>query len=553
MTQPTFNLIDEPWIPCVTSTGERQLLGLESTLVRAHEMWEIYDDSPLVTVTLHRLLLAVLHHLLQGPENMAAWSKLWCEGTGRFDAEQVHAYLHDEHRHRRFDLFDPEWPFYQCSQLPFATAEVEKDTIYAKSVAKLAAELAAGNNDTLFDYSIDIRPMPITAATAARLVVACQGFSMGGTVTYEQKKDKSADASPLVKGAVAIIRGDNLFQTLLLNLHAYDGKAGQPFRFKPKADLPAWERREHTKPRDRKLNGYLDLLTWQSRRIRLKPDVDEDGTITVATAVVMKGEQFLDGFHRHSHETMVAFTHNKAATAKQDPFPAVGFTEDRSLWRSSLALFQNVSGQQSRPKTIGWIDDLRSEDRIPLDRVFPMDLFGLSSDQAKVLLWRHEHLPLSLRLISSPSLLLTLQEALARTENVRRVLWQATSEFARVLMLQDESKQPGKEQKKDIQNVVASLGVERRYWASLEPPFHGFLADLGARTPPEDQELDDAALADWNTCVKTVATTVFGQAISSEGNSARSLKAAVYAERRFRMRLPAALCQSKDTATVTAD
>ena len=74
---PAFNLLDEPWIPCVfLGSGALQELGLRDTLVRAHEIRAIVDPSPLVTVALHRLLLAVLHRVF-GPLNAAAWARLW--------------------------------------------------------------------------------------------------------------------------------------------------------------------------------------------------------------------------------------------------------------------------------------------------------------------------------------------------------------------------------------------------------------------------------------------------------------------------------------------
>lgn len=538
MTQPSFNLVDEPWIPCCDSTGQRVLLGLEETLARAHELSEVYDDSPLVTVTLHRLLLAILHHLLQGPKDMAAWAELWKNGNGHFDIVSVRGYLRDDKRYPRFDLFHEEWPFYQCSQVPFSknVPETNTEKTFFKSVAKLATELAAGNNDTLFDHSLDDQPHEIPADRAARLLLACHGFAMSGTVTYEHKKDHSANASPLVKGAVAIVRGESLFQTLVLNLHACNGADEEPFQFNAKDDIPAWERTQHTQARDRKVGGYLDLLTWQSRRIRLKPEVSDKDVITVRYAVMMKGEQFIDGFRRHLHETMVAFQHNKEATGKQDPFPAVGFSEDRALWRSSHALFQSLDQLQSRPRMVDWLDQLANEGHLPRNRVLAMDLFGLRTHPKKaalVMLWRHERLPLSLQLINSPALLLTLQEALARTENVRKVLWQTATEFGRVLLLQDESKQPRTEQRKDIQRIVDSLGVERRFWSAMEVPFHRFLGDLQITPAADGHEQSDAALEDWNEILRTAARRVFANAIKREDRSARSLKAAVNAERLF--------------------
>lgn len=62
---PEFNLVDQSWIPCLLRDGGKpQELSLRDTLIGAHEIRELCDDSPLVTVSLHRLLLAVLHRVV---------------------------------------------------------------------------------------------------------------------------------------------------------------------------------------------------------------------------------------------------------------------------------------------------------------------------------------------------------------------------------------------------------------------------------------------------------------------------------------------------------
>ncbi|MBU0608857.1 MAG: type I-E CRISPR-associated protein Cse1/CasA, partial [Armatimonadetes bacterium] len=81
----SFNLLHEPWIPVLLSAadsagpgGQRQM-GLAEVLIRAHEIREIADPSPLVTVALHRLLLAVLHRVF-APTDERAWEQLWRAG-----------------------------------------------------------------------------------------------------------------------------------------------------------------------------------------------------------------------------------------------------------------------------------------------------------------------------------------------------------------------------------------------------------------------------------------------------------------------------------------
>ena len=71
-----FNLIDEPWIPCIDLHGQRVEYGIRDTLLKAHELREICDDSPLVTVAIHRLLLAILYRAHEGPKGFGDWRRM---------------------------------------------------------------------------------------------------------------------------------------------------------------------------------------------------------------------------------------------------------------------------------------------------------------------------------------------------------------------------------------------------------------------------------------------------------------------------------------------
>jgi len=75
-----FNLIDEPWILCIDLAGRQVEYGIRDTLAKAHELREICDDSPLVTVAIHRLLLAILYRAFQGPTGMKEWKALFQAG-----------------------------------------------------------------------------------------------------------------------------------------------------------------------------------------------------------------------------------------------------------------------------------------------------------------------------------------------------------------------------------------------------------------------------------------------------------------------------------------
>jgi CRISPR system Cascade subunit CasA len=85
----SFNLIGRPFVPCVRLDGQVVEYGLRDVLLKAQEIAELRDGSPLVTVALHRLLLAILHRCYRGPKNSG--ERMAILKASRFDAERVNA------------------------------------------------------------------------------------------------------------------------------------------------------------------------------------------------------------------------------------------------------------------------------------------------------------------------------------------------------------------------------------------------------------------------------------------------------------------------------
>ncbi|MFZ2417816.1 MAG: type I-E CRISPR-associated protein Cse1/CasA, partial [Smithellaceae bacterium] len=109
-----FNLIDEEWIPCITLDGSSKEFGIRDTLLKAHEIREICDDSPLVTVAIHRLLLAVLYRAFQGPTGMGQWKALFASGSF-YGNKSLTDYMAKDKWYNRFFLFDDDYPFMQIA------------------------------------------------------------------------------------------------------------------------------------------------------------------------------------------------------------------------------------------------------------------------------------------------------------------------------------------------------------------------------------------------------------------------------------------------------
>lgn len=498
-----FNLISEPWIP-VLFAGENRTrdVSLHEALARAPDIGELVHPSPLVTVALHRLLLAVCHRIY-GPETEDAWEQLW--NAGRFEPGPLETYL-DAWKHR-FELFDEERPFYQAPGLPESIAT---------TIAKLGHEYAAGNNAVLFDHSLDDAPPSLPVSETVRLLVAHQAFAIGGLITRLPGEPPSAEASHLVKAVLHLITGANLFETLVLNMPATPAESsglGAP------VDRPAWEQDSPTATAREPL-GRADLLTWQSRRILLYPD---PSGATVSKAAVMAGYRFPSNLAVNQIEPMAAYQ-KRDVPKNQDPWQPVGFRPERALWRDSSALFQ-LSDLHKPSATIRWLRQLRQFGYLSRGHQFGLSLLGLSSDRAKVFLWRREDLPLPLAYIDDENLVASLAAAIQSSvdagHQLRLTVWALAAETLGP---------DGTADRKRVADLVESLAPGRAYWPSLDEPFRRLMRELAA-TYAEDHGA--AAREAWAMDIRIAALQAFEAAASALETSSRGYRAAALARSRF--------------------
>lgn len=538
---PRFNLLDDPWIPCRAlgpdDKARYEELGIRALLERAHEITEVSSPSPLITISLYRLLLALMHRVY-GPKDSAAWWALW-EGR-KADMTKLDPYL--AQWRPRFELFDDGRPFYQ-------DAAISEE--YAGSIAELIPEQASDSNRMLlFDHGRGAAISGLTPAAAARYLVAFHSYAVGGFMSLEKGQDpklyKSAKVGSLVSGAVMLVHGKTLWQTLLLNLVRYPRE--QHARASVRHDMPAWERPIDmaTTALERFPDGYLDLLTWQSRRVRLFPDCEADGTIVVRRVAALKGHPFASDFERWSLETMMAFVQS-SKKGSQDIFYSLAFDDERALWRDSTAIFVSTPGKTLRPQTLQWLDHLKVRRRLGL-AVLPLDALGMRSDQANVLAWHHERLPLPLAYIDGGAhkevLSETLGFALSLADGVGRAVRDSTIKLATLLIASNSGDKKDKTIRQptsaDVNGLVKSLGVERIFWAALDGPFTRFLLEvprpLNERDDEEDEDNEDFALHAreqldiWADDLRDASRRAFKTVTNGLDSSARALKAAALGE-----------------------
>ena len=252
----SFNVLHDPWIPIVDMKGERRELGVLDTLRNAHELRAVSDASPMVEYSVYRFLTVLLMDALR-PEELEDLAGLLEEG--RFDAEKLNEYVETcEKEGVSFDLFDEENPFMQTPIVP----EWDRKT---KPAAVLDYAVPSGNNHLHFDHQVEREAY--SAAKSMRMMLAAQMFCTSAAQGYPSN----------VNGAppwLVLIDGDNLFETLVLNMVCTD-------QIRIAFDEPPviW-RNTGTVESKRKVaqTSWLYGMIFPARRIHLVPG--EDGTVT---------------------------------------------------------------------------------------------------------------------------------------------------------------------------------------------------------------------------------------------------------------------------------
>jgi len=533
----SFNLIDEKWIPCIDDKGRIVELGILDTLISSQKYKDIYDQSPLVVVSIFRLLLAILHRNF-GPQNPDEWFALWKKES--FNVEILKKYFKE--CYDMFYLFDEKSPFYQDIKLEVA----KKHPIHY-----LAEEFASGNNSTLFDHSYEASNDLFKPEVAARYLITRQLFSIG----FGNSKPFHFKDSPLTRGFTIMIIGNNLFESLMLNLISYSKH--RPLQ-QIGEDLPWWEQENTLDPsKDGSIpRGYLDYLTWQSRKILLFKASDSDMVIgcKIIQNHVIKKNSILDPFKCYK-------------ISMKGEISPLNFTEDKSLWRDLHVLFQTKSNYYKRPEIFNWLARLQEYD-ITLQEIYRLRAIGFTTLKGKagsILFWRQEFLPIPIEYLINTDLLDSLKECLNLAQEVSDILIERRKIklkkkkpeqiwiLAYLIIVKDgdtkisnipfnttiEDEISGQQLDK-IKNIESHFSLQRYYWPRLETPFKDLLVKL-----PKEKEFDENgaliygkdAQREWAEIVRKTASDAFDKVSSIVGDSARVLKAWSKAKDLFDMRL----------------
>ena len=504
-----FNLLEEPWLPVMPRDGTQvEEVSLTGLLCHARRYRCLAGSTPTMTAALYRMVLALIHRVY-GPESLSRWGELWRAENG-FPGRELAAYA--AAYGDRFDLFDARRPFFQCPALAAKKAS---------STAQLVAYRAAGIGRTLFDHTTAAESPALPPAEAARWLITAQMYDTGGLKT-EYTKIKGSKAGLGNRFACAVVEGQTLYETLLLNTVIYDPAAEQPWMTTGR-DRPVWEAGEppDPEPDERPPHGWTDLLTWPSRRILLKNGPDSQDAL-ITGVVLTPGTRLKADLA--DVELMAAFSRPWLKGNRRGPLGPVLLQDVTGVWRHSrdllLAadpLWRSTSARRAwrrdssmpipageperrRPVPLDHIAALADEALIPDTAVYTLRVVGqqLRPRKAATHAWYEEAIPAPVALIR------------AADERVGHLIGQATTLAADLGAALGEMQRSyhraagGTADSTDRkrEDAVPTI-LEIEYWPCLAAPFTGFLRELGEAVANGDSE--QAALDRWSTEAAQVA------------------------------------------------
>ena len=513
-TAVSFDLLTEPWIPCVLRGGRTAACSLRQTLAEADGIEAVRADSPLVTLAVHRLLLAVLHRVF-GPDDFDEWEDLW--QAGRWDTAAL-----DEYFNRwadRFDLFDEAHPFYQTPGL----VTVEKDgrtPVPLTSLENLFPERAAGSNATLFDHTHIGFPQPIPLAKVAAGLLVQQGLCFGGGqskncfINGKHIKTVNRGAAPFVEGIFLLAVGSSLFETLCLNLNPCDSFSGKT----PRAGIPIWELSSPEEvvgnPRP---SSVVDLYTWQTRRLRVQVAGREGGILVGMQAT--QGRRFKGDNDQDPLKPYKASKTTGIITRR--------FREDKDLWRDSAAIFELARKKPDQVLPVAGLELVYYAQlhRLIGDRgAFRLDALGTCNKPGKdnIYFWRHARLPLPPELVADDDLLYALTLATTAAEHAGSALRRAVKVALQGALAKSDDKF-GLGSNGSVRDPGGSLQC---YWSKLELPFRDLMVSLPHSTNVQ------ADIREWvDHAVCAVARDAYEATAGRLDGGARELRAAVQGRR----------------------
>ena len=467
-----FNLLDEPWMYVTFGDGKRQMLSLQECFSRSPEIRRLSFGQDAVSFAVLRVMVAIMQRTLyvasaaNGGWDASAWQHAYQNPKETLGL--VNQYL--ETWRDRFFLFDPKRPFFQHPTLR------KKDDSHSK-LRKFLSDVP--DTIPLLTMRIGRGIADLSYREAAVQLIHLQAYNPAGihSGAVGDTRVKGGKGYPIGTGWVGAqggvyVEGGTLFSTLMLNTLAIgqpgdeteEAQATGIVTTNPELDLPVWEREEQPvgQRADSFPQGLADMLTWQSRRVRLIDGGDSVIGLVLCQGDLVGGEKSLALANAQIREPMGAwrFSERKTKENKRITYMPLEHDPSRALWRGLTSILPEFPGKTATykevrveaslpPAVVRWVGWLLSSGYLPESATYRLRSCGyVYKPQDKKNSFEEaisDYLLLPPRLLTGKDkkslylvktgmeLLDELASALARlAENLQRALGAETTQAARI-------------------------------------------------------------------------------------------------------------------------
>ncbi|WP_122820711.1 type I-E CRISPR-associated protein Cse1/CasA [Varibaculum vaginae] len=383
-----FNLLDEPWVPVVFCNGKHQVLPLRDCFSRSPEIRRLSFGQDAVSFAVLRIMVAIMQRTLYVASvasrgwNVSAWQR--ANENPKETLGLVEQYL--ETWRDRFFLFDSDYPFFQHPTIHTPKGDYSE-------LNKILADVP--NGEPFITMRIGAGLEEISYPEVAAQLIHLQAYDSAGirSGAVGDPRVKGGKGYPIGTGWVGAqggvyVEGESLFSTLMLNTLAIgqpgeeseEARATGIIATNPDIDLPAWEREEQPvgQRADIYPHGLADMLTWQSRRVRLI-----DGGNSVIGLVLCQGDRLGSEdvsavSNAQIREPMGAWRFSEPQTKKNKQITYMPRKHDpsRVIWRGMTSLLPEFPGKTATykevqveaslpPAVVRWVGWLLSNGYLP--------------------------------------------------------------------------------------------------------------------------------------------------------------------------------------------
>ena len=495
MDGKAFNLLDEPWIRVMMPDCTVREVSLTEALTQAHTFSALAGELPTQDVAVLRLLLAVLHtvfsrvdetgkeHPFEEAENaLDRWKALW--HAGQFPSEPICAYL--QAWHERFYLFHPERPFYQVK-------EADRGTEF--TAAKLNGAISESSNKVrLFSMRVGAEKESLSFPEAARWLLYLNGFD-DTSAKPKQKDLPSPGAGWLGKLGLIAAQGDNLYETLMLNLVLLKDNSECWGK-----NVPIWEL-DQARTQERceipMPDNQAQLLTLQSRRLLLLREGDR------VVGYKLLGGDFFSKVNAYS-EQMTVWMKVQGKGSQPNYDQPKRHDPSKKMWREFSTMF--VNNETRLPGVVVWMKMLNTNKSLQAEKMARFQIASVQYGDKDFFVTDvfSDELGFHLGLL---------------TEAGKVWVSQIESEIGIVDKLARDAMFLGANIEQASGGSGDALGrqLKEQFYDRIDVPFRKFLASVN---PADDQDQRGERVKAWRQEARRIAHALGKEAVSQAGQHA---------------------------------